>query len=229
MHLAAGVILGFSLVKKRVYVDIARRRDWLALRRYRREGYEIFEFGDVPRYVSFITSRRLCAGPAPYTARHCFGLPPEAVEGRGYTVRETGEVGYVVADYSPPLHNIIVWLLRWFGFQIGGVKDVVRVSRVKIQAGGQVAVVTGSIPGTGYALLTAVPEVDPVSLVDRDVQVINDISSNGQFDCTVVDYGIIDIYIDSMPWPHEVLVARCGRPVVPSDSGAPAVAGQASS
>jgi hypothetical protein len=229
MHFTSGVILGFSLVRKRVYVDAATWRDYLALRRYRREGYEIFELGGVPRYASFITARKLCSGPALYTARHCFGLPVEGVKGRGYTVRETGEVGYVAVDCSPPLYNVVVWLLRWLGVQLGGVRDVVEVSKVKIQASNQVAVVTGSVPGTGYALLTAVPAVDPVSLVDRDVRVVSDVSSDGQFRCTVVDYGIIDIYLDSMPWPHEVLVARCERPVAPGDSGAPAVAGQASS
>jgi len=219
------VILGFSLIKKRVYVDVVRWYDYFTLRRYRKAGYEIFEFGDMPRYTSFITSRKLCSGPGPYTARHCFGLPAEGVEGRGYTIRETGKIGYVVVDYSPPLHNIIVWLARWFGFQLGGVKDIVAVSEIKIQAGNQVAVVTGSVPGTGYALFTAVPEIDPVSLVDKDVQIINDISSDGQFKCTVIDYGIIDIYLNSMPWPHEVLVARCKRLVLPSDSGAPVVSG----
>jgi hypothetical protein len=223
------VILGFSLVRKRVYVDVARLRDYFTLRRYRREGYEVVELGDVPRYTSFITSRKLCSGPALYTARHCFGLPVEGVEGRGYTIRETGEVGHVAVDYSPPLHNIVVWLARWLGFQLGGVKDVVKVTKTRIQASDQVATVTGSIPGTGYALLTAVPSVDPVSLVDRDVHVINDVSGDGQFKCTVIDYGIIDIYTNSVPWPHEVLVARCERPIVPGDSGAPVIASQASS
>jgi hypothetical protein len=217
------VILGFSLVRKRVYVDIARRRDYLALRRYRREGYEIFEFGDVPRYASFITSRRLCAGPAPYTARHCFGLPAEGVEGRGYTIRETGEVGRVVEDYSPPLHNIVVWLLRWFGLALGGIRDIVKVSRARIQADNQVAVVTGRVPGTGHALLTAVPEVDPVSLVGRKVEIVTDLPGEMRVECAVNDYGIIDIYLNSMPWPHEVLVAACRLPVEPAHSGAPVV------
>jgi hypothetical protein len=221
--LAARVILGFSLVRKRVYVDAARLRDYLALRRYRRAGYEIAELGGRPEYASFITARRLCAGPAPYTARHCFGLPAEGVEGRGYVIRETGETGRVVRDYSPPLHNIIVWLARLFGLQLGGVRDVVMVDKARLRADGQAAVVTGRVTGTGHALLTAVPEVDPVSLVGKRVEIVTDIPEEGRVECAVNDYGIIDIYLDSMPWPHEVLVASCGQPVEPAHSGALAV------
>jgi hypothetical protein len=217
------VILGFSLVRKRVYVDVARRRDYLALRRYRRMGYEIVELGDEPEYASFVTARRLCAGPAMYTARHCFGLPAEGVEGRGYVIRETGETGRVVRDYSPPLHNIIVWLLRWFGLALGGVRDVVMVDKAGLRADSQVAVVTGRVPGTGHALLTAVPEVDPASLVGRKVEIVTDIPEEGRAECAVNDYGIIDIYLNSTPWPHEVLVAACRLPVEPAHSGAPVV------
>ena len=219
------MILGFSLVKKRVYVDVARWRDCLTLRRYRKMGYEIVELGDKPEYASFITARGLCAGPALYAARHCFGLPAEGVEGRGYVIRETGETGRVVRDYSPPLYNIVVWLLRWLGLQLGGVRDVVMVDRVKLRADGQVAVVTGRVPGTGHALFTAVPETDPVSLVGKRVEIVTDIPREERVECAVSDYGIIDIYLDSMPWPHEVLVAACKLPVEPAHSGAPVVLG----
>jgi hypothetical protein len=217
------MILGFSLVRRRVYVDLIRWTDYFTLRRYRKMGYEVVELGDMPQYASFITARKLCAGPAEYTARHCFGLPPEGVTGRGYTVRETGETGHVVEDCSPPWYNIIVWLARFFGFQLGGVRDVVRVSRVEMQIEGQAAVVTGRVPGTGHALLTAVPEVDPASLVNKDVRVITDLPRERAYKCTVTDYGIIDVYLDSMPWPHEVMIASCELPVEPGDSGAPAV------
>jgi len=218
------VILGFSLIKRRVYVDVATWRDYFMLRRYRKAGYEIVELGDEPEYAAFITSRRLCAGPALYTARHCFGLPAEGVEGRGYVINETGETGRVVRDYSPPLHNIVVWLLRWLGVQIAGIRDVVMVDRVRLQVGGQAAVVTGRVPGSGYALLTAVPEADPVSLVGKKVEIVTDLPREERVECAVRDYGIIDIYLDSMPWPHEVLVAACRLPVEPAHSGAPVIA-----
>lgn len=215
------MILGYSLVRKRVYVDRIKWRDYFALRRYRRAGYEVVELGGIPRHASFVTPRRLCAGPAEYTARHCFGLPVEGVTGRGYTIRETGEVGHVVEDFSPPLHNIVVWLARWFGLVLGGVRDVVRVSKARLQVESQVAAVTGRVPGTNYGLLTPLPHVDGASLVDADVRVVTDLPREETYPCRVTDYGIIDVYLDSVPWPHEVLVAACEKPVEPGHSGAP--------
>jgi len=208
--------LGRSKIKNIVYVDVYDRK----AQALEAKGYEVFVLGGKPVYLALKSSAGACSGPTQYSARHCFGNPLNDVKGRTYEVAGYDVKGYVIKDYSPPLWNIISQISRFFGEKIG-VRDVVKVSMPYWDSSGQVGVVTGGVIGAPIGLFTDIPLVEPEDVVDRDVVVDVDVPEQDTIQCHVFDYAIIDILVDKVPWPHEVLVAQCRKPLRPGNSGGP--------
>ena len=206
--------LGKSKIKDIVYFDVYDAK----ARALEAEGYEIFIFGGKPVYLALKSNVGVCSGPTNFSARHCFGSPLVDVKNKTYEVVGYDVKGYVIKDYSPSLWNILSQLSRFFGERIG-VKDVVRVSMPYWDSGNQVAVVTGGVLGAPIGLFTNVPLVEPEDVVDKDVIVDVDVPEQDAIQCRVFDYAVIDILVDKVPWPHEVLVAQCKKPLRPGNSG----------
>ena len=210
------MILGRSKIKNIIYVDQYDQR----AQALEAKGYEIFVLGGKPVYLAHKSSRGVCSGPTNWSARHCFGGPLTDVKGRVYEVVGYDIKGYVVKDYSPPLWNILAQLSRFFGEKLG-VRDVVKVSMPYWGADNQVAVVTAGVLGVPVGLFTNIPIVEPEDVVDRDVVVEVDVPEQDMIQCHVFDYALLDIFVDKVPWPHEVLVAQCKRHLRPGNSGGP--------
>ena len=210
------MILGRSKVKNIIYVDVYDAKAQAMESR----GYEVFVLGGKPVYLALKSSVGTCSGPTNFSARHCFGNPLSEVRGKKYEIVGYDVVGYVVKDYSPPLWNLVAQLSRFFGERLG-VKDVVRVSMPYWNSDGQVGVVTGGVLGAPIGLFTNVPLVEPEDVVDKDVLVDVDVPEQDTIQCHVFDYAVIDILVDKMPWPHEVLVAQCRKNLRPGNSGGP--------
>jgi hypothetical protein len=206
--------VGRSKIKNIIYVD----QYGPEVQALESRGYEVYILGGKPTYLALKSSVGMCSGPTNYSARHCFGNPLNDVKNKTYEVAGYDVKGYVIKDYSPPLWNILAQLSRFFGEKIG-VKDVVKVSMPYWSSDGQVAVVTGGVIGAPVGLFTNVPIVEPEDVVDKDVVVDVDVPEQDTIQCHVFDYAIIDILVDKVPWPHEVLVAQCKKPLRPGNSG----------
>jgi len=209
--------VGFSKITKRVYVDEIDNDKVMALQN---KGYEVYPLGGKPVYFAHKTSHGLCSGPTAYSARHCFGTPLDNIKNRKYEIVGHGVEGAVVKDYSPPLWNIFVQIARFFGGGYG-VRDVVRVSTPLYPTDGQVAVVTGGVLAQPIGLFAPVLGVEPEDVVDSNVIVHVDVPETDEIQCHIFDYAIIDIFIDKLPWPHELLVAKCKKHLRPGNSGGP--------
>jgi hypothetical protein len=206
--------LGKSKIKDIVYVDVYDQK----AQALEAEGYEVFVLGGRPVYLALKSNMGACSGPTQYSARHCFGSPLADVKNKTYEVAGYDVKGYVIKDYSPPLWNILSQLSRFFGEKIG-VRDVVKVSMPYWSSDGQVGVVTGGVLGAPIGLFTNVPIVEPEDVVDKDVLVDVDVPEQDTIQCRVFDYAVIDILVDKVPWPHEVLVAQCKKPLRQGNSG----------
>lgn len=206
--------LGKSKIKNIVYVDVYDDK----AQALEADGHEIFVLGGKPVYLALKSNVGVCSGPTQYSARHCFGSPLSDVKGKTYEVAGYDVKGYVIKDYSPPLWNIVAQLSRFFGEKLG-VRDVVKVSMPYWSSDGQVAVVTGGVLGTPIGLFTVIPQIEPEDVVDKEVTVDVDVPEQDTILCHVFDYAILDIFVDKVPWPHEVLVGQCRKSLRPGNSG----------
>jgi len=206
--------VGKSKIKNIIYVDVYDAK----AQALEAKGHEIFVLGGKPVYMALKSDVGACSGPTNFSARHCFGNPMNDVKGKTYEVAGYDVKGYVIKDYSPPLWNILAQLSRFFGEKLG-VKDVVKVSMPYWPTDNQVGVVTGGVLGNPIGLFTVLPIVEPEDVVDKDVVVDVDVPEPDTLQCHVFDYAILDILVDKVPWPHEVLVAQCNKPLRPGNSG----------
>jgi len=210
------MILGKSKVKNIVYVDVYDQK----AQAMESKGYEVFVLGGKPVYLTLKTNRGVCSGPTQYSARHCFGNPLSEVRGKKYEIVGYDVVGYVVKDYSPPLWNLVAQLSRFFGEKVG-VRDVVKVSMPYWSSDNQIAVVAGGVLGVPMGLFAALPTIEPEDYVDKEVTVDVDVPEQDTISCFIFDYSTIDIFLDNAPWPNDVFVAQCKRPLRPGNSGGP--------
>jgi len=211
------MIIGRSKIRKDlVYVDKATPA---SLAEAAKEGYEVFELGQ-PVYLALKTEAGACSGPTNFSARHCWGGPLTEVRDRPYEIAGYEAVGKVVKDYSPPLRNILTFIASFFGFS-WGVKDAVRVSLPLWPSDGQVAVVSAAPLDRPVGLFTPIPHVDPEDIIGKEVVAQVDVPETDDIVCAILDYAVVYIFVDKVPWPHEVIIAQCRKNLRPGNSGGP--------
>lgn len=213
------MIIGKSLIYKRVYVDREEEEDKKA-QALKDKGYEVVELGGRPVALALKSAQGLCSGPSIYSARHCFGNPLSDVKGKEYELVGHEVRGRVVKDYSPPLFNVIRTILYFFGKGMG-VYDVVRVSTPLYPVDGQAALVVGGVLNQPVGLLAHVPGVEPEDLIDKDVVISVDIPESDEIKAHIIDYAVLWMWYDKSPWPTEVLIAHTKKPLRQGNSGGP--------
>lgn len=212
------MIIGKSLIYKRFYVD--KEDETPKVKALLERGYEVVELGGRPVALALKSDVGMCSGPTVYSARHCFGGPLTDVKGKEYELMGHEVRGRVTKDYSPPLWNVIKTILYFFG-KGAGVYDVVRVSTPLYPADGQVAVTVGGVLGQSVGLLAHVPGVEPENLIDKDVIIQVDIPEADSIKAHIIDYAVLWMWHDKIPWPSEVLIAHTKKPLKPGNSGGP--------
>lgn len=212
------MIVGRSLIYKRVYVD--KEDGTPKVKALKDKGYEVVELGGRPVALALKSDIGMCSGPTIYSARHCFGYPLTDVKGKKYVIVGHEVEGRVTKDYSLPLFNVIKTILYFFG-RPSGVYDVVRVSTPLYPADGQVALVSGGVLGQPVGLLAHVPCVEPEDLIDKDVIIQADVPEADSIKAHIIDYAVLLMWYDKIPWPSEVLIAYTKKPLRPGNSGGP--------
>jgi hypothetical protein len=209
------MIIGRSKLRKDlIYVDKTTPQ---VLAEAAKEGYEVFELGR-PIYLALKTEAGACSGPTRYSARHCWGGPLTEVRGRPYEIAGYEAVGRVVKDYSPPLRNLFVLIAGFFGFS-WGVKDTVRVSLPMWASDKQVAVVSAAPLDRPVGLFAPIPAADPIDVVGKEVVVSVDVPEQDDIGCVVLDYAVVHVFVDGVPWPHDEYIATCKKQLRPGNSG----------
>ena len=212
------VVVGRSLIHKRVYVDWATYDP--EIRALKERGYEVVELRGRPVALALKSAQGLCSGPTVYSARHCFGSPLEDVKGKEYELIGHEVKGRVVKDYSPPIINVIK-TIAYFLRKGVGVYDVVRVSVPLFPSDGQVGLAVGGVLGTHVGLLSHVPTAEPEDIVGKDVIIQVDVPEADSIKAHVIDYAVLWMWYDKTAWPTEVLIAHVKKPLKPGNSGGP--------